>query len=263
MTFNGRVEAQFMVPSGSTLTATNGGSPKSIPIPASSYYLTDLIAVALSNLNTLSDSAAWTVALSTGANGTGQVTFNAPGTFSLQFTTAAFAALFGFAGDIIAASSPQTGPSQARSLWIPDSPLAVDGDPTVAPPASDLRQTQSPTGTVLGLVGNRRYVHNNLRWTGIPANRVWAAKELVANQSWQTFATDSMLGFGTGDLGAWFRVNALMKIYDINGVALGTNTPLGWQFAGGFDPLVAPKMTKAPYTGLWTIVVPQTVSSLS
>lgn len=258
MTFDGRIEAQFFVPSGVVVTATNGGAGKPIPMPANGYYLSDFVALLQTQLNTYSDSAAWTIALSIGANGTGQVTINCTGTFSLAFTNVEIRQLLGFAADIVGATTPQIGAAQARSLWIPDCPVAVDGDPRTAPPATDLRQTQSPTGAVLGLVGNQRFVHNNVRWTAVPFNRTWTVLEVLANQSMQSFLRDTQWAFGANELGLWFRPSSACRLYDLKGQLFGTNLAYGWALIG-VDKF-SPTMTKASYTGLWNIVIPSIVS---
>lgn len=85
MTFSGRVEAKFTVPSATTVSATNsGGGPTVVTAAAGSYYHTaaggvsGFLATFQGNLNTTRapTSGKWTVTLSTGASGTGQVTID-------------------------------------------------------------------------------------------------------------------------------------------------------------------------------------------
>lgn len=261
MVYDGRVEAQIRVPSGKTVAATNGaGSTKQIPLPANNYYLTDLLALLQSQLNTYSDSTGWVLSLSTGSTGTGQVTITCPGTWSLGFTSIELRQLLGFSFDIAGASSAQISQSQARSLWIPDCPIAMDQDPTIAPLKSDLRATQSPTGTVLGLVGNFRYVHANVRWSHVPLNRIWTAKEVLANQSWQTFVKDTQWSVGANELALWFRPQSPCQLYGLNGIKVGTNLLNGWSLIGVES--ISPPLSAgtAPRVAFYNVTIPQIVS---
>lgn len=125
--FAGRIEAQFTVPASTSVSVSNsGGGPTTSTVPADDYYLTaagsvsGLIAAFQSQLNTdrAPSSGSWTVTVSTGASGTGQVSIGCSGTtaipsFSLVWTSTALRDLLGFTRNI---DYPQTAADLAADL---------------------------------------------------------------------------------------------------------------------------------------------------
>lgn len=267
MTFDGRIEALATVPVGVTVSATNAGGTATVTLPAGTYFLSSMISALATQLNgTAPLSATWTVSLSIGSSGTGQVTINGGGTWSLIWTSAGstLQAILGFDGngDVNNASSAQTGTKQARGLWIPDCPLSLDGDPQRAPKVTDLRTTTSPTGVVLGLIGNVFYRHRVVRWSHVDISRVWEAKTTLANASWEFFFNETQLGQNS----SWFSPATPVQIYDLTGTKLGndanggTGLSTGWQMTGltGIEPT---KSDATGWTGRWSIEIPEIVSS--
>lgn len=202
--------------------------------------------------------AAWTVSLET-ATGTGLVSINWSGyatpTWSLSWTSTDLRNLLGFTANISSVTTTQTGTEQARSLWFPDCPLSIEGDPDQAPRVTDLRTTISPTGNVLGLVGNSMYRHRGVTWSHVPIARVWESAVTYANASFETFAKDALFGLGH----SWMTAASPLQIYYDKS---GTQTAVGYTFnssAGmpGWSILnlnsVEPKKSVADWTGLFRI----------
>jgi hypothetical protein len=120
-----------------------------------------------------------------------------------------------------AAMKSQTGTKQAKGLFFPDSPLNCDDHPSMAPEDTDLRSTESPTGVVLGLSGNVKYVHANVRWDRVPVDRIREASATYENASLEVFFRDCITGLGGH---AWFTPLSKMQVYWSNA---GTDTLLG------------------------------------
>jgi hypothetical protein len=156
----------------------------------------------------------------------------------------------------------QTGSQQAKGVVLLDCPLSMDGDPTQAPRKTDLRQSEGPTGVVLGLAGNYKYRHTNLVWSAVPRERVWESATTYDNASWETFLIDTQYGFGH----SWFTPSSRVQIYWDNagsvelvgGDANDGDGLSGW-FIKGLTS-VEPRMTSPPWTGLWRIEIPEIVS---
>ncbi len=243
MSTGGRIEAQMTVPSGVSFTATNsGGGPTTITITAGTYYITALAAHVAVQLNALRTPANWTCSVSTGIQsvdgtlGTGKTSINytGSGTYSIAWTAsgATLKAILGYTADIIlvAATVPAVSTNQARGLWIPDCPLAIDGDPKRAPMGSDARATVSPDGEAYGLVGTTFYRHRNLRYSHVARARVWEVEAATTNASWETFFKETQLGQSS----SWFTPLSKCNIYFDNAgidTLVGNDKPIaGWKF---------------------------------
>lgn len=263
MTFDGRVEAVINVPAGVVATVTNnGGGPTSVPITAGTYFMSTLMVQLVTDFTAgrAPGVGTWSFALSTGPSGTGQVTIAmSSGNFAITWTNTLLRDLLGFTGDV-ASTTTSTGAAQARGLWIPDCPLTANSDPKRAPMASDMRSVSSPRGDVYSLVGNVYLLHTGLTWAMVAINRVWTAEASLANQAYETFFKDVMLGVGLG-AGAWFSVGSGLKIYDQRGIAVGADANVSaWQAVTppGLDTLT---MSQQQFTGLWKITWPTLTSS--
>lgn len=249
----GYVEAQAVVPSATTLTATsNSGGPTSVAITAGSYFMSDLVAHIQTQLTSTRPvtAGAWTVSLSTV---TGLVTISvSAGTFSITWTTAALGTILGHAD--IATQTSVTGSTACRGIFVPDRPLNVDDDPRAAPLLSDLRETESPTGVGLAVVGNVKYTHTNLRWTRVSRER-YLDTDSGVTPSWQRFVLQTQLAQGH----TWFRPRSKVKVSDQSGSLLGSDASITkWWFRGVRS--VTAKKDDAHWTGAWTIDVPALVS---
>lgn len=158
--------------------------------------------------------------------------------------------------------STQSGTTHARGVWLPDCPLKLAGNPRSAPSVTDLRQSESPTGVVLGLAGNRKYRHKGIIWPAVPIERVWEDEAEYAYASWESFLIDAQYGMGH----SWFTPSSRVQIiWDDAGTPTligqyanaGEGTD-GWYMKGLTS--VEPEMTSPPWTGLWKIEIPEIVT---
>lgn len=181
------------------------------------------------------------------------------------------AALYFAAGNGVAAGMPanlatalsnfathmrsQTGTQHARGVWYPHCSINMEGDPRRAPLVSDLRQSMSPTGQVLGLVGNTYRRHRNVVWSHVPAAQVWGAEATYENGSWEEFFTETQLGLGS----SWFAPSSPVQIYDHNNVQVGVDANVaGWYIVGVGS--IEPRKSAGDWTGLWRIEIQQIVA---
>jgi hypothetical protein len=258
MATDGRIEAQFTIGVETISVTTNAGGPTVVTITAGTYYMTSfLVALQAALIAQRSVTAGtWAVSWSTGANATGKVTIAVTnGTYSIAWTSTTIRDLLGFTADVTAQTT-STGASQARGVWIPDRALWTRSTPSAAPRRTDKRGSQSPTGTVLSLIGNTRYQHDELRWVGVAKHRVWIGAETTTNQSWERFMLDTQLGAGL----SFFAVGAKVQIYDTYGVLVGIYGNSGAGMAGwwmhGVDD-INPQRTDENWDGAWTIEIPR------
>lgn len=267
MTFDGRMEALITVPSGVSISATNAGGTATVSLPQNTYFLTSLLSTLQTQLNNTAPlSNTWTVTLSTGTAGTGQVTINGGGTWSLTWSSSGstLQTLLGWdgTGNVVNSAVAVTGSKQARGLWRPDCPIWMESEPKRTPKVSDLRTTISPTGVVKGLVGNFFYRHTKVTWELVPLAQIWESSTSFANSSWEFFYNGTQFG---NDSTGWFSPVSAVQIYDHNGSKLGldanggTGLTTGWQIVGvgSVEPTRYDK--GAPIA--WTILLPQIVSS--
>lgn len=260
MTYDGRIEARFTIPSGgASVSVTNsGGGPTTSTVDAGSYYLTaaggvsGLLADFQTKLNT-DQPANWTVTLSTT---TGKVTIDcADEPWVLSWTSTNLRDALGFTGNIASTTSAQTGANQARFLWIPDCPPNSDiPDHAQAPRVTDRHATRGPTGLVIAHVGNTMYRHPGWRYSHVLRRRVWKGEESTTNESWERFLEDSAFGIGH----AWGDSQCRVQIYDVGGALVGLNANSGsgvsgWNLVGpGINALV-PKPVSGQWVGQWRI----------
>jgi hypothetical protein len=268
--FGGRIESRMTAPAGGfSVSATNsGGGPTTCTGAAGNYYLSAAGGVA-GLLDTLEDalnasrppsSGAWTVGLNTS---TGLVTVNCTGTWSLTWSNTTLRDVLGFTANITSATTSRTGSKQARSLWFPNCPLNLEGDPDVAPRVTDRRATVGPTGNVLALVGNSMYRQRGIVWSHVPRERVWETAALYGYASFEAFAQDALYGLGH----SWLSASSPIQIYysSAGTPALvggtynsGAGVP-GWQVLNVNS--TEPKKSVGDWTGLWRIELGEIVSA--
>ncbi len=262
MTFDGRVEASFTVPASTTIAVTtNAGGPTTVTVAAGSYYMSDFVTylqgalIAQRSVTT----GTWVVSYSTGASGTGKITIAVTnGTYTITWTSTNLRDLLGFTATLTGTAT-NTGANQARGLWIPDCPINMDGDPAQAPRMTDLRTTQSPTGIVIGLVGNSFYRHKRIRWSHVEKVRTWIGSESTVNASWERFVVDTQFGLGH----AWFTPVSLVQVYDLAGAKVGINANSGAGVSGwymvGINSTELARSTEN-WTGMFSIEIPELVA---
>lgn len=257
MTFGGRIEAQMTVPASCTLSATNGaGGPTTVTIPAGTYYPSTLVAAVQTQLNA-SRPSGWTVTLSTGATGTSRVTINCSSTpFAITWVDTNLRDALGFTANIGSTSSAATGTAGARGLWLPDCPVTLDGDPGRAPLVTDLRTTVSPTGAMLGFVGNTLYRHSNIRWTHVAKSRIWESQAVVSKTTWEWFLRETQFGLGS----SWFSTLSAVNLYDLSDSLFGADYVTGgWKMQG--VERIEPQLSVRGWTQLYQIEIPSIISA--
>lgn len=149
----------------------------------------------------------------------------------------------------------QTSTKQARGLWLPDCTLDLEGDPKRAPLVSDARQSMSPTGQMITLVGNTFRRHRSIVWSHVPTAQAWDAEATYGNGSWEEFFTETQLGLGS----PWLTPGSLIQIYDHSGVRVGVDANVaGWSIVG-VNSIEPPKSVPG-YTGLWRIELPRLIA---
>lgn len=273
MAFDGRIEALMTIPTGgATMSVTNtGGGPTTVTIPAGSYYLTaaggvtGLLATVKAQLDATRPpaSGSWTVALSTGASGTLRITITCTGSWDIEWTGAQgpnLGEILGWEGDVTGVSGAVTSDNQARGVWGPDCPLWMNGHPRMAPKKTDRRDQVSPTGNVIAIVGNKRYVHRGLRYSHVPLARYREGSATYENASWERFLDDTQWG----ENHTWFTPGSKCQIYDHTGSAVGSDYASGTGVSGwylvGLDAIQTDQSEQG-YTGLFRVEIPEISTS--
>jgi hypothetical protein len=248
MTYPGFLEGRFTIPSGVTLTATtNAGGPTAVPITAGSYYASTFAAQLQTDL----------IAARSVTAGTWSVTFSATtglfaiavtnGAYSITWTTAALGTLLGFS--TITTQTSVTGSAPA-GVFLPDCPIALDGDLDYAPLLTDHRGTTGPTGVTFAVVGNTHYRYRNVRWSHVARSKVWGS-----SGTWEQFLKDVHLGQGH----AYFVPSSKIRVYyNATSKLGGTTGTFGWYIAG-IGSIEPPKVSEQ-WGGLWRLVIPELVS---
>lgn len=267
MTYAGRIEALIVVPAGESLSATNnGGGPTAVSLTAGEYYPTAFCAHVQTRLNAVrpgAGGALWTVTLDTT---TGQVTIAmSAGTLSIAapFAGSDLGSLLGFAVNPTAVAAA-TGANQMRGVFIPNRPIVVEAsDPNMAPLQTDLRQSRTAQGRVVGIGGgNGFHLHRRVYWEHVEKARVWEYVATTVNGTWETFLKDVQLGRGH----AWFRPSSLVQLYDTANVKVGIAANAGAGVAGwymeGLDG-IEPRRSIDHWTGAYTIEIPRLVAEAS
>jgi hypothetical protein len=259
MTHDGSLMAAVVVPSGESLTATTNAGTSVVPLTAGTYASIVAWAAQLQTDLTAGRSVtagAWQVSVSTGPTGTGQTTISVTnGTFALTFGDANQYSILGFAGNI-AATASSTSTSQARGLWMPDCPIFLDGRYLAAPEVTDQREMRSPTGKVISHVGNTYRSHKNVRWTHVPANRVWQYDETVGWESLESFMRDTQWGLGH----AWFTTSSKCVITAHDGNVIGGGDVNGWYLTGCRKMQDITQRRGESWDGVWTVSFPEITS---
>lgn len=271
MSYGGRLEAFFTVPSAVTISVTNnGGGPTSVSIAAGSYTITSFCTYLQSALTTqrAPSSGAWSVSVSTGASGTGLVTIAmSAGTYSITWTSTLLRDLLGFTATITTQTSV-TGTINARGLWLPKCPANVDGDPDVAPPTVPLSSVESPYGAVTTYSsGGYSYSHDRLNYSHVTRDRAHETAATTTYASFQQWLKDTQWAQGH----SWFSVGSRFQVYWDNagtdrilGYELNSNTgpTNGWSFSPPIVKLTDHvKMASSPWLGMWRIELPRIVSA--
>ncbi len=257
------------VPSATSVSATNsGGGATTVTLTAGSYTTTSLLThlVAKLTADRAPSSGAWTASVSTGQSGTGLVTINCTGTWSLSWTSTVLRDLLGHTGNYASVSAAQTGTINARGLWLPDCPMTIDGDPSRAPKVTDARASESPTGLVITLSGTSKRVHRGLKWSHVARAKTWEGAATTTYASLQQWLDDTQ----NGDGHTWFTPGSAFQAYWDNA---GTDTLVGADLNAGAGPtagwFLSPaiddisnhvRRTSADWLQMWSVEFPRIVS---
>ena len=199
MAKQGRLEARLAFSANQTGTVTDSaGGPAAWTVTAGNYYQHELVSAFQTSVRAATGTIAdnFTATISDGEGGTGRVTLTNTATpWSLVFTTTALRDAIGFSANISNVSTAQTG-THARGLWLPGNPakFSMYGDGAGGTIETDIRHLVSGTGVTTTLMGNKRRVHKNIAWTGVPNNRALAHFESVTNESFESFFLDVATG---------------------------------------------------------------------
>lgn len=260
MTFVGHVQAQFTT-SSAAVSATNGaGGPTAVTVSDAAYFLdgqattTPSLVAALQTALNASRPNGWTVTLSTT---TGKVTIDCSSTpWSITWTSTTLRDLLGFTGNISSVSAAQTGSNQARGIWLPDSPIMMDGSHLSIPRVTDMRATESPTGVTIAHVGNVKYRHRNVRWGACPTAKVWQVSESTTYESLEQFLIDTQWGLGH----TWFTPQSKCQIVMHSGDAVGNELVDGWYLNGVARMEDIVTRLDGNWDGLWSVALPSITS---
>jgi hypothetical protein len=267
MSYGGRLEAFGTVPSGTQVSVTNDAGAASFALTAGTHTPTSLLAHLIARCTAVLPplSGSWSGSLSTGASGTGLVTLNCTGTWSMTFTTAELGTMLGFVGDIASRSSAATGTQNARGLWLPKVPMTIAGHPSRAPKVTDARSTVGPTGRSVTLKGTSKYRHREIKWTHITNAQTYEGAATTTYASLQQWVDDTQFGDGH----SWFRPGSPFQVYWSNS---GTDSIVGSDLNSGSGPtygwtiqpaLASFEPERATEQGLllyWTFSIPELVS---
>lgn len=253
----GRLEAQMTVPAGGWgFELDDGVAPTAGSIPAGEYYLEDLLLQLKFALQTASQvGATYTVTASTGEGGTGRVTISSTAAsffLDLSISDALPVAIGWPAGGFVVdvSGAPQLSPGQPAMLWMPDVPkITPYGDGDSGTDRSDARSTQN--GSMVRTIYGKRWrvvEPGEIRWVGVTHPRTRIAEESIANESFEAFWRNAILGEGPGG-----QPGGPIRLYwDADGASYATYAVL--------DPTQSrPQQLRQSWTGAWIVELPRMV----
>ena len=247
---NGRLEARYTVPTGGwAVSATNNaGGPTTITIAAGTYYATALVTAFQTALNAGMGAPDFAVSVANTDGGTGKVTISVPsGVFSITWTSTDLRDALGFTATITG-DTTETGTSSLKGLWLPDSPLVLPTDDTVGAYVSDLRQSVSPTGAVLSLVGNTFRQWTDCKWTHVSKDRALGTTTTPMN--WEQFVYECFLG------GKSYLVGGTRVALYSNATA---STLIGYYEVVGVGSSMCAQAVQG-WAGKWGVTIPRLIN---
>jgi hypothetical protein len=208
----GRLEARYTFSANQQVSWTDSaGGPLTATVTAGNYYPHELASALQTSIQGLTGAvgANASVTISDGEGGTGRCTITTSDTpWSLSWTTTPMRDALGFSANISNVSAAQTG-THVRGLWLPGlAKFSQYGDGAGGTIETDLRHLVGPTGVVTTLMGNKRRVHKNARWTSVVNSRALAHFESVTNESFESFFLD----VATGRVSSYIPVGAYVRL---------------------------------------------------
>ena len=197
----GRFEFQLKTDAAWTVSGSDDSGawgPVTVIATATTTYATDLAALLEAATADAGAGATdtYTVTTDFGESGTGKVTIDcdAANPWDLTWVETNLRDALGFAGNIVNASTPQTGTIHAGGVWLPDQiKITLRGDNDDGTDETDAVTTESPTGAVKTLYGQRR-TSLAAEYRGVSAARVLVSQESTTNESWQYQWRNFVLG---------------------------------------------------------------------
>jgi hypothetical protein len=259
----GKLEALITIPTGDLsfdVTETGGGGASAtITLTAANTYYhstagSDTVDLA-ARLKALLDAGlngTYTVSTDSSDGGTGKTTISVSGGgvsfFDVTWTDTEIRDILGYQGDLSNGTSYTSG-DHALGLWLPDcpheQPFGVDDEGW---DEYDSANTQSPDGTVVSTVYNRR-VANQLTWQAITASRTRTVDEATTNEAYQTFYKQCLTAASTG-----FTPGGPVRWYPDADVD-GSST----EYRAALERRQAPNRLVQNWSGLYTIQSPRLV----
>lgn len=251
---NGKLEALITSPGTWVITCEDNGGTQNVTIPAGTFYhsnpdsnartFPEELALAINTAMT----AAWTVTVSAGEGATGKYTIANDDTFcEFDFGAAPdLQVLLGFATDVYNGATTYTSAGQAKGLWLPQNPSqSFNGDSTSGRIESDKQSSENSIGNVYSIMGRRKRVQS-LTWPAESRARTMAANEVTANESFETFYIDCLLGEAT-----WGRSSGPIRWHPDADLA----TSFEYAFPGEWQP----QEVRAHFKGIWSITLDRLV----
>jgi len=200
---NGKLERLMKVPTGGwTFSLDVGAGNVTANIIAglqaflsSGYDGGDSFITLFDTILTTIGGSPFTVTIGAGENGTGKVTITkGSGNFNITWVSTDLRDMLGFTQGNLTGANSYTGASQAKGLWLPNSPgNSMYGAADKGFYETDTVATESPSGNVKAFFANKKQV-NVISWRGITFAKCRVSAEVTANESYEQFWLDCILG---------------------------------------------------------------------
>jgi hypothetical protein len=272
----GYIQARFVIPTGGTVVHiwnTTGDTTfvddvevpvlVDVTIPAGDYYLTGPGVITQNFCEVFTDllnaaglgSSDWLCELD---ESTGFITIRSQSTpWQMSFDDPELPELLGFSGDIASTSDPEEGSIEALGIWLPSASLVLDVHHLAAPVRTDNMQSESPSGLVIGHVGNTKREHMRLVYSHVPDPRLWIVSTTEEHVSLEFFLRTAQWGLGH----EWFEPSSKYCVLSHDGNFVGNRQVDGW-FLTGFDsPADLAKRVQEAWDGVYRVEFPRLVTN--
>lgn len=220
----GKFESRITVGASCNLDVTEiggGGGPFTVALTAGDYYLTALcthIAAVLTANGSLAGTYSCSVSDDTDSS-TGRVTISATGitSFTLAWSTTTAIVVrtgLGFTGTLTPSAASHTATPASPHIWLPTCGRSdgVMGDGDDGFPMKTASVAVAPSGVTRSWVGASTRYENSIAFDCLKGYRVLTSQEVVANESLQTFWTNSI---GLGKPFRWHKDRSVDATYNL------------------------------------------------